>query len=108
MKKSIINFENISNKIQEKIDKDAPNIKPEEYMYFCAMESTVIMEFYKKIEEHPEYNLFELEGMKQGIEHKGKIYLFKDYIPERYQVLIWNMLALDDEQELDKDNNLTR
>ncbi|WP_075340715.1 hypothetical protein [Tenacibaculum agarivorans] len=101
MEKKFINFKEISEKLQEKIDLNASNIAPEEYLYFCAMESNTILEFYEKIEKNPQYSLFKLEGTTQGIEHKGKIYLFKDYIPRRHQVLIWNMLALDNEQDME-------
>ncbi|WP_431167649.1 hypothetical protein [Tenacibaculum halocynthiae] len=108
MKKKFIDFKEISEKLQEEIDINAPNIAPEEYLYFCAMESDDILEFYKKIEKNPQYNLFELDGTKQGIEHKGKIYLFEDYISKQHQVLIWNMMARDNEQDINRDENLTR
>jgi len=103
MKKKFIDFKEISEKLQEKIDKNADYIKPEEYMYFCSLECQTISEFYKKLVENPKYKLLELEGSFQGIECNGKSYLFKDYIPKQHELLIWNQLSLDSEQDIEQE-----
>ena len=89
MKKSSINFKELSRKFRERIENNVSEVRLHEYLYGCATESKTLAEFYKKLQQDPQYKLYESEGTIKGVIYKERhVFLFEKYIANEHKILV--------------------